>query len=78
MGLERLSGFAGLVGHGRSWGAWCTHGKPNGVFKRNWPKNVLALGKKGKHSWVPFVKASVARENVTSFMKSYISHWGSP
>ena len=37
MGLERISGFAGLAGHGRSWGAWCTHGKPNGVFWGNRP-----------------------------------------
>ena len=33
MEFERVSGFTGLVGHERGWGAWWRHGKPNGVFR---------------------------------------------
>ena len=75
MGSERVSGFACLVGHDRSWGEWWRHGKPNGVFRERGhgtcgTKVILALGKIGKHSCAPFVKAIAARENVIPFMKS--------
>ena len=47
-GLQRVSGFAGLVGHDRSWGAWWIHGMPNGVFMGNWPKKCFGFRKNRK------------------------------
>ena len=51
MGLERISGFALLVGHGRGWGAWCRQGKPNlgGIGRGPFGKKiVLAFGNNRK------------------------------